>query len=70
MACIKFESHPLVPTNHCLNHQYSLLSQILNELKNIDGFFSFDPLYHGVECDEGACPPNTSTAVNQEGVRL
>ncbi len=37
---------------------------------NIDGLFSFDPLHHGVECDEGACPPNTSTAVNQEEVCL
>ncbi len=57
-------------TNHCLDHQHSLLSQILNKLINIDSFFSFDPLHHCVECDEGACPPDTSTAVNQEDVRL
>ncbi len=60
------DSFPI--TNHCLDHQHSLLSQIL-KLINIDVFL-FDPLQHGVECDEGTCPPNTSTAVNQEDVRL
>ncbi len=49
-----------IMTNHCLNHQYSLLSQIFNKLINIDGFFCLDPPQHCIECDEGACPPNTS----------
>ncbi len=57
-------------TNHCLDHQHSLLSQALDKLINIDAFLCLDPLHHWVECDEGACPPNTSTAVNQEDVRL
>ncbi len=61
------DSFPI--TNHCLDHQHSLLSQIL-KLIYIDVFLCFDPLQHGVECDEGTCPPNTSTAVNQEDVRL
>ncbi len=57
-------------TNHCLDHQHSLLSQALDKLINIDGFLCLDPFHHGIECDEGACPPNTSTAVNQEDVHL
>ena len=35
---------------------------------NVDGVLCLYPLHHGVQCDEGACPAHTSTAVHQESV--
>ena len=60
---------PTKCTYYSLNHENPLLPQVGNKLVNVDGvLISLDPLQHGVQCDEGACPANTSTAVHQEGV--
>ena len=63
-----FTNSHILMTNQCLDHQHSLLHEVMDKLMNIDALFSFKSFHHGVECDEGACPPNTSTAVNQENV--
>ena len=55
-------------THRCLDHQYPLLPQVGDELKDADGVLCLHPLHHGVQCDEGACPAHTSTAVHQEEV--
>ena len=49
-------------------HQHPLSPQIADELKDVDGVLCLYPLHHGVQCDEGACPAHTSTAVHQEEV--
>ena len=57
-----------IPAYYSLNHENPLLPQVGKKLVNVDCVLSLDPLQHGVQCDEGACPTNTSTAVHQEGV--
>ena len=59
---------PTKCTYYSLNHENPLLPQVGNKLVNVDGVLGLDPLQHGVQCDEGSCPANTSTAVHQEGV--
>ena len=52
----------------CLDHQHPLLPQVADKLKDVDRVLCLYPLQHGVQCDEGACPAHTSTAVHQEEV--
>ena len=55
-------------TYRCLHHQHPLFPQVADKLKDVDGVLCLYPLHHGVQCDEGACPTHTSTAVHQEEV--
>ena len=51
-----------------LHHQHPLFPQVYDKLIDVDGILCLYPLHHGVQCDEGACPAHTSTAVHQEEV--
>ena len=57
-------------THHCLYHEHPLLPEVTDKLINVEGVLLLHPLQHGVQCDEGACPAHTSTAVHQEEVLL
>ena len=48
-----------------LNHQNSLASDMFDEWEDGHCPLFIDHLQHGVQCDEGASPPHTSTAVHQ-----
>ncbi len=57
-------------TYHCLHHQHSLLPQVSDKLIDVDRLLHLDPLQHGIQCDEGACPAHSSTAVHQQNPLL
>ena len=49
-----------------LNHQYTLRPHVVQELVHIDRVLSLYPLQHAVQQDEGARPPHTGAAVDQQ----
>ena len=55
-------------TYWCLYHQDPLLPESGDKFINVEVILSLDPLQHGVQRDEGACPAHTSAAVHQQQV--
>ena len=60
----------IIRSYHCLHHQHSLLPQVSDKLIDVYCVLRSYPLQHGVQCDEGASPAHTSTAVHQQSVLL
>ena len=53
-----------------LNHEDSLSSELLEELKNVEILFHLHSLQHAVQDNEGSCPTHPSTAVDQQGAAI
>ena len=53
-----------------LNHEDSLSSELLEELKNVEILFHLHSLQHAVQDNEGSCPTHSSTAVDQQGAAI